>query len=45
MGEELREGVCTLPEDVPCLLLFNAEMDCGDCAFYDDHMKAVKWDG
>lgn len=43
VDEELRDGVCTLPEGVPCLLLFNAEMDCGDCGFYDDHMEAVKW--
>ena len=38
------EGVCTRPENVPCLLDFNPEMDCGDCGFYDDHMGAVKWD-
>ena len=38
------DGVCTLPEGVPCLLLFNAEMDCGDCGFYDGHMEAVKWE-
>lgn len=44
MDKELRDGVCTLPEGVPCLLLFNAEMDCGDCGFYDDHTEAVKWD-
>ena len=42
--KELKEGVCTLPDGVPCILLFNAEMDCGDCGFYDDKLEAVKWE-
>lgn len=44
MDKTMIEGVCTRPENVPCLLDFNPEMDCGDCGFYDDHMEAVKWD-
>ena len=45
MDKIMIEGVCTKPENVPCLLEFNLKMDCCDCGFYNNSIEDVKWDG
>ena len=42
MDDLVFDGVCTLPEGIPCALLFCPELDCGDCAYYDDHTETVR---